>query len=88
MVIHTYGANQGQQTEKIKDKQGTKMFTPQRPPRGSTTSRSRPALRQVYQELQPTSEWKQEEGSAVLVVHVPGSYKSIYYLFHSSNCHQ
>ncbi|KAL6326355.1 hypothetical protein AAG906_007860 [Vitis piasezkii] len=48
------------------------MFTPQRPPRGSTTSRSRPALRQVYQELQPTSEWKQEEGSAVLVVHVPG----------------
>ncbi|KAL6327353.1 hypothetical protein AAG906_018955 [Vitis piasezkii] len=48
------------------------MFTPQRPPRGSTTSRSRPALRQVFQELQPTSEWKQEEGSAVLVVHVPG----------------
>ena len=61
------------------------MFTPQRPPRGSTTSRSRPALRQVYQELQPTSEWKQEEGCAVLVVHVPGSYKPIYYLFHSSN---
>ena len=80
-VGHTHEANQGNHKEIIKDKnKRTKWLWGKEPVDRQPAIHVRPVPSQIYQDFQPTSEWKQE-GCGVLVVYLSGSYKPIYYCF-------